>query len=381
VIISLVFIWYGLIPALGAMYNRRKWDRFKRIFNGLRLKPRLDYAAYSGLTGEGGVFCFTGGFESITDGRVLWVQGDNVTVSVSLENTKIWLLPAQGEAGDDPASFMPEQIRWNRISTVTEGARIFIGGEIKFKDNRWRFAATDENPLMVIFYSCPDKVFVSMLTSAARDRNEYWNSATPLSLAIGAISLIYIAWGFIDRPAYRLTVICALLAMILPLLPWVPPGLLLFAAYRRCAWLARRFRVYSDLARIPLGQISSAKSVCNAGVYGCVTYENLHEDAITGKIPVLMPEYAHPMRGQKWHLYGMLPDGGTPAEGGPDKSPREPGDPFVFFGALPGDPHFLAGKFKARAYIMEAAAWLILLAGIGLNIVFIGIILFMFGVF
>jgi hypothetical protein len=290
-------------------------------------------------------------------------------------------LPAQGEARGDPASFMPEQIRWNRISAVTEGARIFIGGEIKFKDNRWRFAATNETPLMVIFYSCPDKVFVSTLTSAARDRNEYWNSATPLSLAVGAISLIYIVWSFIDRPAYRLTVFCALLAMILPLLPWVPPGLLLFAAYRRCAWLARRFRIYSDLSRIPLGQISSAKSVCNTGVYGCVTCEKLPEDAITSKIPLLMPEYAHPMRGQNWHLYGMLPDVGNPAESGPAESPKEPGDPFVFFGALPGDPHFLAGKFKARAYVMEAAAWLLLLAGIGLNIVFIFIILFMLGIF
>jgi hypothetical protein len=219
----MLIIWYGLIPIAGALFNRYKWSKFRHRFDELRLSPLLDYGQYRQIGSEGGVFRFTGGIESITDGHTLWVKGENLTIPVSLENTQSWLLPMQEEEGTPE---VPERIRWNHISTLTEGAKVFVGGLLTNQDNRLSFVSSKERPLMVIFYDCPDNTLTDGIIRAARIRNEYWNSITPISLMLGAMSQVYIAVSFLDRPAFRLTVISALIAIFVPVLPWFPPGLL-----------------------------------------------------------------------------------------------------------------------------------------------------------
>jgi len=214
----------------------------------MRLSPLLDYRQYRQLDNDS-VFKFTGNIESITDGHTLWVRGDDLTIPVSLLKTKCYLLPKHEGEGLPEA---PEQIRWNRVSTLTEGSKVFIGGMIGKQDNRYNFIQSKENPLMVIFYSCPDAELPGSVIRSARTRNEYWNSLTPASLAIGALILIYIAASFLDRPAFRLTVISALAACFIPILPIFPPGFLFTSLYRRLTWNARKLRAEHDLARFDL---------------------------------------------------------------------------------------------------------------------------------
>jgi hypothetical protein len=254
----------------------------------------LDYRQYRQLEGEGGVFRFTGDIESITDGQILWVKGEDLSMPVSIAKTKCFLLPIHEGEGFPEA---PQQIRWNRVSTITEGAKVFIGGSIKNQDNRLSFVSTKEQPLMVIFYNCPDAAFAGSIIRAARTRNEYWNNITPVSLAIGALALIYIAASYLGRPAFRLTVISALAAVFIPIFPIFPPGILLTALYRRLTWNSRKLRANYDLAR-----------------------------------------------------YGLLSDS-TP---------------------------WLANYFALRAYALEFLAWVLMLAGICINIIFIFLILYLF---
>jgi hypothetical protein len=256
----------------------------------------LDYRQYRQPETEGGIFRFSGGIESITDGHTLWVKGSDLTIPVSLAKTKCFLLPMHEGEGFPEA---PLQIRWNRISTITEGAKVFIGGKIVKQDDRLSFVPAKEQPLMVIFYNCSDAALSGLIIRAARTRNEYWNNITPVSLAIGALSLIYIAASYLSRPAFRLTVISALSAVFIPVLPVLPPGILLTSLYRRFTWDSRKLRADYDLAR-----------------------------------------------------YGLLPD-----------SAKQP-----------------AHYFALRAYALELLAWGLLLAGICINIVFISLILYLFGV-
>jgi len=237
----------------GAFFNRYKWMRFRNRFNNLRLSSFLDYGLYRRLPDEGGVFRFTGGIESITDGHTLWVKGEDLTVPVSLEKTKCYLLPTHEDTGPKA----PEQIRWNTVCTLTEGAKVFIGGQVKTQNNRLNFCSTKEEPLMVIFYNCPDDDLPQEIISGARTRNEYWNYLTPISLVIGALSLIYIAASFIGRTAYYLTVISAIIAVFIPILPIFPPGLLLAALHRRLAWNVRKLKANLDLMRFGLLQDNS----------------------------------------------------------------------------------------------------------------------------
>jgi len=259
----------------------------------MRLRELLDYKKYRQLQNEG-VYRFIGNIESITDGHTLWVRGDDLTIPVSLARTKCYLLPVHEGAGLPEA---PEQIRWNRVSTLTEGLKVFIGGKLNIKNNRMNFESAKDQPLMVIFYSCPDDELPVNIIRAARTRNDYWNSITPVSIVIGALILIYIAASYLGRPAFRLTVISALAAVFIPILPIFPPGIIFTSLYKRLTWNARKLRADSDLARFDL---------------------------------------------------------------------------------LPGSTKRLAKYFALRSFTLEAAAWVLVLFGVCINIVFIFLILLLF---
>jgi len=254
----IVILWYALVPIAGGFFNRYKWKKFRNRFNALRLSPLLDYSQYRKLDGEGGIFRFSGGIESITDGHTLWVKGGDLTIPVSIAKTKCFLLPIHEGEGFPEA---PQQIRWNRVSTITEGAKVFIAGGIKTKDDRLSFVSTKEQPLMVIFYDCTDTELAGAIIRAARTRGDYWNNITPVSLAIGALTLIFIAATYLGRPAFRLTAICALSAVFIPVLPVFPPGILFTFLYRRLSWDSRILRADYDLARYGLLPDSTLKPV------------------------------------------------------------------------------------------------------------------------
>jgi len=249
VILLIVALWYAIIPIAGAFFFRYRWRRFRNRFNNMRQSTLLDYRQYRQLEEEG-IYRFTGNIESITDGRTLWVRGHDLSMPVSIDKTKCYLLPVN-KGGDIPDS-PPEQIRWNRVSTLTEGSKVFIGGLIKTQDNRFNFTSTKEHPLVLIIYNCPDDDLAKTIIQTARTRNDYWNSITPISLVTGALTLVYIAASYLGRPAFRLTVITALAAIFIPILPLFPPGFALTSLYKRLSWKARELRSYWDLARYGL---------------------------------------------------------------------------------------------------------------------------------
>jgi hypothetical protein len=77
-------------------------------------------------------------------------------------------------------------------------------------------------------------------------------------------------------------------------------------------------------------------------------------------------------RKELWHVFGVLDPDGSPLgcrNGGSRGTavPREPGDSFATFGAIPGDPEKLARRYTRRAYGLEILSWLLLMGGIGLN--------------
>jgi len=249
VILLTMIFWYAILPFIGGFYSRYRWRKFRNRFSDLCICPLLDYSQYRQLDNQEGIFRFTGNIESITDGHTLWVRGNDLTIPVSLSKTKCYQLPMHEGDGLPEA---PQQIRWNRVSTLTENSKVFIGGQLKMQDNRLNFISTKENPLMVIFYNCPDSELKNTIIRAARTRNEYWNSFTPVSLAVGALILISIAASYLYRPAFRLIVISSFIAVFVPILPVLPPGFVFTVLCRRLTWNARRLRINSDLAHFDL---------------------------------------------------------------------------------------------------------------------------------
>jgi len=398
VIILLVIFWYGIIPFAGAVYNRYKWRLFRQRFDKLRLRPLLDYNIYSRLEKEEKTFRFIGDLESITDRNTLWIRGENLTIPVSLAGAQAYLLPIhKGEDTPnniDPGEELPERINWNKITTLTEGAKVYVGGSLVYQDDRRIFITTKEEPLTVIFFDGPDRSLTSRAISAGRNRNEYWNYITPYSLAIGALCLILIAVSYLHRPAFRLTVITAVVAVFIPLFPIIPPGVLLTAIHRRLLWQARKFMAYSDLARLPLRYFSkntqlsdikpSVKDVPDIQVsaeqaeenspyypdkqlsllpdgetYAIFRRESLPKITEADKLPPIIPELAIPPN-KSCYVFGALHEG--------EELPHEPGDPFATYGILPEKPDILSKRYATVSHILEIIAWLLLLLGIGANL-------------
>ena len=378
-IIIVVLVCYGLAPFTGALVRRYKWHKFRKRFDELRLYPVLNFQSYwrqDADTENDDVFRITGEFESVTDGQTLWIRNNELTIPISLENAESYLLPDQkngeGAEGDEPGEDPPEKLRWGKISSITEGARVFAGGTLKNINGRRSFISTKENPLIVLFYNGSDRSVPTRVMRSCRRWNEYWNFLTPYSLVIGALCLIVMAVLYQARPAFRLTVIVSFMAMFIPLYPFIPPGLLFTVIFRRLGWRAGILRAYRDLARLPLRYLTGPENLLPGGEkYGFIRCSELPPEARDGGIPLLLSEFAKTPAGGQYYFFGTMNDGTTP--GIPD-------DPFTTFGILPGEPAILARRCAVNAYIMEAAAWIFLLAGIALNIFFVGIILSLFGV-
>jgi hypothetical protein len=400
-----VAVFYGLVPVAGAFAIRRSWRRFRRRFDDLRLAPLLDYGVCRRLSEEGNTYRFIGGFESVTEDRTLWIRSDDLTIPVALAGAHTYVLPMQ-EQDQNPESFdpggeAPERVRWDRVSALTEGAKVFVGGALALRNDRWTFVSRKDNPLLIIFYDGPDRSLAVRAIRAGRHHNEYWNVITPYALALGAVSLIYMALAFLSRPAFRLTVIVALIAVFTPLFPLIPPGILFTVLYRRCWWQARIYRAWRDLARLPLKYLENGQEtrVLRGGeLYGSVYFDELPPEFRERNIPLLIPEEERRKK-EGWYVFGVLNAAGTaadtvsaetPPEGTavgetvstetlPDGAaavlPAEPSDILVTFGAIPGKPETLARRYTLKAYTLEIVAWLALLAGIGLNVFFIRMII------
>jgi hypothetical protein len=276
----------------------------------------------------------------------------------------------------DPGEESPQRIRLDRISTLTEGAKVFVGGLLVLRDNRWTFVSTRENPLLVIFFDGPDRTLATRAIRAGRHRNEYWNRLTPYGFILNAFSHILIAAAFLSRPAFRLTALAAFVALLAPLLPLLPPGVLLTVLYRRLWWRARIFRAYRDLARQPLKYLPAGGS--NIGRlpggerYGSVWRAELQAEE---GFPLIIPEQ-RPRKGEGWHIFGAFPEEAL-KEPPQDPSPAVPSDPFAVFGALPGEPETLAKRYTLLAYSLEIAGGIFVLTGIALNLLFIIMIIYL----
>ncbi|MDR2923947.1 MAG: hypothetical protein LBU85_11490 [Treponema sp.] len=317
----------------GAIVKRHRWYTFRRRFADLRLSPILDYSSYWKVAQEKQeplVFRFLGSLESVTDGETLWMHGNDLTIPVSLKNAVTYLLPAyKGDSVQEMPNIdeeTPVRIRWGRVSMLTEGAKVFVGGSLVFQEERWQFVSTKKNPLVVFFYDGPDRLFTTRVIQSCRQQWTYWNAITPYSLIIGALCLILVAFSFLHRPIFRPTVIFSFVSLFIPLYPIIPPCLLFTVVCRRLAMKSRMLKAYNDLVRLHLSGSDQEDELSLR-----------HETFEDSDDPVDSHNHTGPSAG---------------------------------FGMFPNATLKLARQFLFKAYAIEVLTWFLMLTGIGLNIVF-----------
>jgi hypothetical protein len=101
-------------------------------------------------------------------------------------------------------------------------------------------------------YDGSDKTLLQRSIRYGRQINEYWNQFTPSALGIGFLSLITLATILMRSSYYRLGSLLALSLGLLPLLPFIPPGVIFFGIYRYFWRRGRNLRALRDIIRLPL---------------------------------------------------------------------------------------------------------------------------------
>jgi hypothetical protein len=379
IILVVAAFWYALIPLAGIIIRRHAWRAFRERFVQLSRMPLLDYGMLR--QNKDGEYHFIGSFESITENSTLWIRSDNLTIPVFLKNAQTYMLPLSGHKHEDGAKQKmyfdendldvnmpaPRRFNWNRISSLTAGAKVFIGGALKVINGRQTFASSKGQPLLVIFYECSETLLSAAVVRAGKYSAEYWNTVTPYSLVGGVFSLIGIAQFFYARPIYRATVLSAIVAIFGPLFPLLPPGLIFTLLYRHL-WLgACLYRVFRDVALLPLKYTASgdAPQSKSGAVYECRMLDTLPYDS---SIPRLLPA-DKPEKNESWHMAGFFGEG---SQGLTETS----SNPFIPYGLLPGSPETLSRAYNRKALLLEVSAWLALGAGIALNVFFAELIIY-----
>ncbi|MDR2807528.1 MAG: hypothetical protein LBB43_00800 [Spirochaetaceae bacterium] len=349
IVAALALLWYCVIPLLGIFFDRNNWHKFRRCFDDLRQAPLLNYTSLHRSTEP--AYRFTGSFESISDKNILWIRGENITVPVNLIEAQIYLFSLSGIQAE------VKRIHWNKITTLIEGGRVYVGGSLRMHNDRLVFSGTKKEPIIIIFYGDNDRSLNERVLWAGRNNNQYFNSITPYSLAAGTFSFLCIAFSFLNRPAFRLTVLIATLAIFIPLFPVLPPGILFTSLYSKLWRQTRTLRSYRDTIATLLRYEN--QYLPDGEYYGSVRVD---------KMPADLPSLVQ-IRGKntEWTIFGVIRKDSP--------LPVEPSDFAALYGFIPGSPEQLSRFYTTAASILSVIAVLFLVAGIALNIFFIALLI------
>jgi hypothetical protein len=259
-IIGIATLFYAAFPAIGAFLVRGQWRMFRRIVTAASRYPSATPSVVGRERASSvGLFRFFGTLEAIQGDDRIWITNGRFSVAAELRGVRVYLIPegeeeeerespaARGESGGELRS-----VPWSRIFSLPEGTPIFVGGALFAEEGRGVFRDSGRTPLLVVIHDCPRESIVNKAIGSGRQRNEYMNAFTLPSVAIGALSLILLAFSLLSSPALRIIALTALTAGLAPISPFLPPGFPLYFAYRSNWKKARLMRAQRDIVRLPL---------------------------------------------------------------------------------------------------------------------------------
>ena len=261
-VLLLAFIFFGIIPGIGAFLVRKNWREFRRRLVSVSLLPFVSYARSRNEEHRCiGQFRFFGGLEAIQGTNRIWLNDGTLSVAAELENDSVYILPRYTmHREDSPFERLeemvpdeePQSLPWGRISSLPSGTQLFVAGNLFEEDGKRVSRSTPKEPLLVVIYDGQKETILPRTIWGGRQRNEYWNQFTVISLITGSFSLLFVAYLLLGNPLYRIPTLFALTLSIFPIASLLPPGFIFYFFYRTLWKRARFLRAERDLLRLPL---------------------------------------------------------------------------------------------------------------------------------
>lgn len=245
VTVGLAATFYVIIPGAGAFLVRRRWRRFREALLSSQAAPALHYGV-SPAKGQSSRYRFFGKLEAIQADHTIWIGDRTLSVMVNLEGVPVFVMPRTHLEDGAPSDETPRVFYWKELSALAEGTKVFVGGSLVDDRGTLRFERGPVGVPLVLIFDGPPEALFSRAMWAGRQRNEYWNHLTPISLIAGFVAELL--WAVTLSGQSRLQTVVALVMALIPLLPLFPPGVLGFYWYRRLWRRARKIRAHRDLA-------------------------------------------------------------------------------------------------------------------------------------
>ncbi len=266
---------------------------------------------------------------------------------------------------------IPTIIPWNKVSALSEGTKVYIAGTLQKVGGRYMFRAIPPHKLLVVFYDGEDRNLLRRVIWNSRHRNEYWNQFTPVALGLGALAEMFLTYYLLNTVHLRIPSILAIAATLIPILPFLPPGILFFLLYRSLWSRARFLRAERDLLRLPLRyfpgtDLAEEVPLSNGETYYCSILSNVPWEMLLGRGRIRGTLLQRPIKPNaeippgKFYWFGVRREG--------DPYPAVSTDPMVENVVLPGDPDLLASSCEKQAYKLEALSSLGFGMGFGINL-------------
>ncbi len=237
---------------------RSQWRVFRKELHKSIFYPRR-FKTYPGNEGFQGAHCILGELEALEGNDIIWVRScNNHTFTVEMRNSSVYFMPPITSKEKLYPHLLPvplpatslEKVSWDDVLTLPEGTKMYISGEMFFENGRNTFRTGGDTPLMVLVYNEDPAHLVSRAIWCGRQSNEFWNFLTPWSLLAGLLLLLILSAYLLQNSADYFLQFLSISVALLPAMLFLPPGVLLFALYKRFWDSARRFRAERDLIKL-----------------------------------------------------------------------------------------------------------------------------------
>lgn len=256
---------YLVLPVCGGVVSRTRWKAFRTRIMAARDLPLLGFRSESDPELE---FRFFGEVDAIGGHNELWLRNEELSCVVDARSAFVYILSGSGGgSGTDPAETEGrlgdwdrlERVRWANLSSIPPVARAYVLGQARLDGGRMVFGAETGRPVLLIIHDGRDEDVELRAIWSGRQKNEYWNPLTQISLVTGLVVMSGIVSRVLSARTLPSITAITMAAGFSPLLPLLPPGVLGFILYRR-AWEHARFcRSRRDLAAFENGDMRMLK--------------------------------------------------------------------------------------------------------------------------
>lgn len=364
------FLFYILLPLIGAYATRRRWRVFRQrildassapIYPQMKRASTEKDASPRPDSGDVEVYRYFGDLEAVEDSDIIWLSDGRHRVKVDVKHISLFVLPGVNSDDFDVANERsPAITKWKDMGSLPEGTQFFVYGVLARDTLVPMFRSSADHPLMVIIHDVKPGQFLSRAIRTGRQRNEYWNSISPLSFLSGVMAQMIFIIRLLQQNPDSLMLLLHIPLALLPGIILMPPGIFLYFLYRKLWRKGRAYRQERDLLRLPMRypdhMLPDGGSYLPQVLDGIPEYL-MKDDSMEYR--ACMAEHHSSTTIWSYH-------------------PHHSNDPFAEHIFVKGNPAELAKISQLRAGRLEFFSLCIFFAGMALNLVLLEMLMLLF---